>query len=365
MSAVVDSDVLAITANQDPVVQAILLLLDTMQVPSGLENEYQLLRGQLSSPANGRLDVANYIGRLAGFNAMCQVAREVDSRKTRDAFNAIAALMGKMSQSVSATEMQAQSSFQGAQKTAGSMERQVHDIAYRLKISSNMEGMKVWMEQRLAILQARLDDYEALTSQQQSSLTTQLQKFSKEVEAVNTCLASLDQKSNPVSGAVYEDDLTGLDNRIGYEAAVQALLERTRQNPGRQAAMCVCDIDRLSDINLRHGEGIGDRVVKAVARKLRGVIGSENYLARLGGDQFGVLMLGTDIESAHLMSDKMCESIEAMQIEQGEVVIRVTISCGYTEVRKSDSSPDIWSRSDEGLREAKRAGGNCCWYREP
>lgn len=105
------------------------------------------------------------------------------------------------------------------------------------------------------------------------------------------------------------DALTGLLNRRGWNRFV-ALEEQRHRRFGDPASVVMVDLDRLKDVNDRHGHDAGDRHIQAAADVLRGLVRSSDVLARLGGDEFAVLAVGADAHQAENLVSRMEEALD-------------------------------------------------------
>ena len=148
------------------------------------------------------------------------------------------------------------------------------------------------------------------------------------------------------------DPLTGLANRRKmHEALVQAVASR------RGAALLMLDLDRFKPINDLHGHGVGDKVLKAVADRLIEVVRDGELVARMGGDEFAVLL--TDIDSPEVAARPARRILQALeqpfQIDQLECQIGGTIGVASTCNEKLDPETLV-HRADVALYRAKREG---------
>lgn len=155
------------------------------------------------------------------------------------------------------------------------------------------------------------------------------------------------------------DQLSGLLNRRGFEFRAEAAIEKSKRM--RQAlSLIVCDIDYFKSINDTHGHALGDRVIAVFADELRRAAATKGGIAaRMGGEEFAVLLPGHTIQSAWRFAEKVrlaCSDI-ALPAPVGDAAF--TVSFGVTEMEFDDFFSDVYKRADGALYEAKKNGRNC------
>jgi diguanylate cyclase (GGDEF)-like protein len=158
--------------------------------------------------------------------------------------------------------------------------------------------------------------------------------------------------------AAFSDYLTGLRNRRHFfdegPARVASCLER-----GEACSMAMLDIDHFKQLNDTYGHEIGDRVLKAVATRLSSLVEDSDYLlARLGGEEFGILLTGMDCESASLFCETVRRCIAELRVALDDTDIAVTASIGVAEVAGLENFSNYLNAADQFLYLAKRYGRN-------
>lgn len=152
------------------------------------------------------------------------------------------------------------------------------------------------------------------------------------------------------------DQLTGLLNRRGFdEAAMPAL--GSAYHAGLPAVVFMCDIDHFKSINDRFGHEFGDKALIEIASALRHFSRTHGALvARHGGEEFAVLMIGITHEQARLYAEEIRKACAAREIRSGEICARLTISIGFTLACGQTDLAKIMRIADQALYTAKRQG---------
>ncbi len=178
----------------------------------------------------------------------------------------------------------------------------------------------------------------------------------------------INERTRSLESAVYEaehlathDLLTGVLNR---RVIVPALDEQIALCKRKDIPACVVmiDLDRFKLVNDKYGHLIGDDVLRMIAMRISGMIRDIDKFARYGGEEFLLLLPATTIDLGLIMMERVREDIASAPWNEIAEGIHMTISCGITEVKPSDSNLEVIARADLALYEAKHKGRNrvCC-----
>ena len=160
------------------------------------------------------------------------------------------------------------------------------------------------------------------------------------------------------------DGLTRLPNRIHWEQAVANEFQRCRRI-GHASAVMMLDIDHFKAVNDLHGHQTGDTALREVATVLRDTLRLHDVPGRYGGEEFGVVLPGIDLEGAAAIAERIRRRIEMSVLEQTRGV-RVTASSGSAALEAEDHDHGAWiARADRALYAAKAAGRNRCMGHDP
>lgn len=155
------------------------------------------------------------------------------------------------------------------------------------------------------------------------------------------------------------DSLTGLYNRRYFVEHAEREFKRAQRN-GKPLSVVSIDIDHFKMINDLHGHPVGDEVLKALSKNLLPNLRSEDVLARIGGEEFAIILPDTNLD----MAARIAERIRKQQAEvkltghwQGEISVQVSV--GVAIMQPTDKSFDkLFSRADKALYSAKNKGRN-------
>jgi diguanylate cyclase (GGDEF)-like protein/PAS domain S-box-containing protein len=151
------------------------------------------------------------------------------------------------------------------------------------------------------------------------------------------------------------DPLTGLRNRRLFGHDLKLQVARSRRY-GEVAGLMLIDIDGFRAVNERHGERAGDEALEAIARALTRRLRETDLAARLGADQFAVLLPHIDEEGLAVVAEGLTRVIGACAIDVGEEVLHPCASIGFAIVDElTDSAEDALLRADREMRAERRA----------
>jgi diguanylate cyclase (GGDEF)-like protein len=165
-------------------------------------------------------------------------------------------------------------------------------------------------------------------------------------ERIECLVASLES-------AAHTDSLTGLANRLAFEDAYTREAARATRH-GTRFALLLADLDRLKEINDRYGHAAGDEAICEVASVLRGTLRASDFAARIGGDEFAVLLAGSDAEGAKRLGDRLAHSL----CERGPTELPLGLSYGIAiPGEDGDALDDLMRSADDALYASKNATG--------
>lgn len=156
----------------------------------------------------------------------------------------------------------------------------------------------------------------------------------------------------------YNDVLTGLPNRVLFNDRIKHALDDARRN-GKKFAVMFLDLDHFKHINDTHGHSIGDGLLKAVATRLRTKLRECDTLARMGGDEFTVILENIrDIESVEVVANKVIYAFNE-PYEINEYTIQASTSVGIAMYDEHATTVDtLLKYADKAMYDAKKSGRN-------
>jgi len=152
------------------------------------------------------------------------------------------------------------------------------------------------------------------------------------------------------------DALTGLINRGEFERRVTDAIDSAHRGDGHHV-LCYLDLDRFKLVNDTSGHLAGDSMLREVAKLLRDAVRDSDTVGRLGGDEFGMLLVGCPLEKARQIADDVCRSVGDYRFIWKDKLFNIGVSVGLLEIsRESGTMEELLSAADAACYIAKKEG---------
>ena len=225
--------------------------------------------------------------------------------------------------------------------------------------SRDLTALKVKVQSRLDTVAQQLHtfrDNEGRRLAESERRTVELKREVVKLKGRTTELIKLcaDQESR-----LMLDSLTGVHSRYAYEQRLEEEYQRWQRH-AQPLTFSIWDVDLFKRINDTCGHDAGDRLLRGIADILGRHKRVEDFLARIGGEEFVLLLPMTELEAAKTVTDKIRAAVERTEFRHHGEHVPVTISCGLTEFRTSDTPVVVYERADRALYQAKQSGRNRC-----
>ena len=185
--------------------------------------------------------------------------------------------------------------------------------------------------------------------------TMALKLAKKELEAELDKKISLEKHLKHLAST---DPLTELYNRRAFFDICDVELKNAR-NDNTELTCLIIDIDHFKNVNDTHGHDVGDKVISYIAKLMIDNTRTIDYIGRIGGEEFAVLMPDTDMDSAFQIADRLRANIAKHEINLKTQVLSITVSIGLSYLTHEDKNiHTLLKRADTALYEAKENGRN-------
>ena len=194
---------------------------------------------------------------------------------------------------------------------------------------------------------------QALPVERNDEIGVLARNFERMQRQINSHMASLYDSQRELSYLAHHDSLTGLANRALFFQRLEQLLELSQRNASQFAVLFV-DLDHFKQINDQHGHAIGDQVLQIVARRLLHAVRGNDMVARMGGDEYLILLQGS------FGSDSLSELLSKLGLSIGEPMLvegkklEVGASIGYSLYpRDGTTAEQLVNQADHAMYHVK------------
>ena len=196
-----------------------------------------------------------------------------------------------------------------------------------------------------------------LSSHTQSMRNTTLE-LRKELSEANGKIDQMHAEFKRVRHESVTDPLTGLKNRRAFDISLKQLTDKLKSSH-EPLSLLIADLDHFKKINDQYGHITGDAVLKWVAKILKDSVRGNDVPARLGGEEFAILLPNTALAGGNSVAENIRKNISERRVKHANTSLgQITISIGVAEYKPELSSEEFVERADQALYQAKHAGRN-------
>jgi diguanylate cyclase len=185
------------------------------------------------------------------------------------------------------------------------------------------------------------------------SLKEMLHETRREVENLRDQLEQSRQEATT-------DALTGLLNRRAFDVEMAKATDNAEMAQ-EYLSLLMIDIDHFKQVNDTHGHLVGDKVIRFIATQLSKNVKGRDVVARIGGEEFAILLPSTQLENARILAESIRIKIEKSQLKRMDNSVSlgtITVSIGATCYKRGEPTNEFFHRADKALYRSKHAGRN-------
>ncbi|MGJ0516608.1 MAG: GGDEF domain-containing protein [Methylomicrobium sp.] len=236
---------------------------------------------------------------------------------------------------------------------------QISDLHHQSIQATQLEPLKRVISSRIDKITQEIQEHKQKEAIALEKYQQQMEKLNQKIKAMEMETTELKSNLATASSRALRDPLTGLPNRLAYDERLSYEIAHW-QRYHTPLCLIVWDIDFFKKINDKFGHQIGDKVLAHVARQLSENIRKTDFIARIGGEEFVMLMPDTKKLPALQKADYLRAIIEQNQLNLNNTTHCITLSCGITEFTNGDTYELAFTRADQALYQAKKRGRNRC-----
>ena len=176
----------------------------------------------------------------------------------------------------------------------------------------------------------------------------------EEISLLRGKVARLQERVEQLDQLAHQDSLINLPNRRGFMRELERLIARVDRY-GIHGAMLFVDVDGLKIINDTFGHRAGDESLIQVADLLSKGVRHSDVVARIGGDEFGILLESSDEAAAHETAARLIEQISACEVLYDGEALPLSVAIGVGMIDALDTAEAVMARADEAMYRRKAA----------
>jgi diguanylate cyclase len=316
------------------------------------------LIGELASAKNDSA-LAKVVTRAADLIHEFGEQLQRERQQTAEILAEVTKRLDEMAGYLSASSQANRSHFEDTQTYNDTVISQMRELTHEVAGASELGVLQ-------GLVTARLERVAQHVSNFRAQEEFRLLEINGRAERMRTRIAELEREANDLHSRLDSekqgarvDPLTGIANRKSFE---ERFAHEIAQKPRAELAvvMLLWDLDNFKAINDSYGHRAGDRVLQSVAACFMAAVRDNDFVARIGGEEFVMLLGGAKIAPAMLIANQVRSAVEALRFHFRGTPVRVTVSCGLTELKENDVAEAAFDRADGALYRAKHGGKNLC-----
>ena len=233
----------------------------------------------------------------------------------------------------------------------------VDGLQTSMRGATDIDGLKQVLESRLEGLLASMEQHRLQREAREQEIAARLQGLGERVTSMEREAHDYRDKLEQQRHKALLDPLTGLPNRAAWNERL-ALEHGRLQQTGTGLLLAILDLDHFKSINDTYGHQAGDKVLKIIANVLRKGLRGDDFIARFGGEEFALLMPGSDLSGGSRLLERLRAAVEQCPFHFKGERVTVTMSAGVAVFKSGENASQVLKRADQALYRAKEAGRN-------
>jgi diguanylate cyclase len=250
-----------------------------------------------------------------------------------------------------------QASTHSRQALQQSFHTHMQGIRTRMADSDDVEALKHAIKDGLDAIELQLTNHVQREEQLTRDAEQRIADLTERLYDMKNETSLLQREIQEQRDLAMKDPLTGASSRLAMEEHIDREFNRWKRYAD-PLALCIVDIDHFKRINDTFGHLAGDKVLKALAERVRKNVREVDIVSRYGGEEFVVIMPNTLLDAAYQVAEKLRGMVAASGFRYGKEPVHVTVSCGVATFHQGDDPQSVFERADAALYEAKHGGRN-------
>src|SRR5450631_558482 len=312
-----------------------------------------------STRINSDAELAAILDKIADLVHTHGATLALDCEQAAAVLTAVTTRLEEVSGFLAESGMDARSRFEDTASVNDSVISQVQELTAAVNSATELGVLQTLVNARLETVTKQVQAFRSREENRQLEHTGRAERMVARIADLERETQDLNTKLDREKHGARLDPLTRLGNRKSFDERMAQDLSRCSQS-NLPVTLLVWDLDNFKNINDSYGHRAGDRVLQSVATCFVSGLRAEDFVARIGGEEFVMLMIGLPMAKAQQIADELRGGVESLRFHFRGTPVRVTASCGYTDLRPGDTPDSAFERADAALYRAKHGGKNAC-----
>ncbi len=242
-----------------------------------------------------------------------------------------------------------------AQQLQSLMSQNVQEIQTSVNSETDITRLKASIGQNLDAIKTGVSQFVSRDKARYHKAERRNKKLQQQIQAMERESEELQKKLNENRQKLMYDTLTGVRSRLSYDEILEQELQRFAryQEP---FSFALLDIDHFKRVNDNFGHNAGDKALQIVAKMMLRHIRKTDFLFRIGGEEFVLILPKTSLQNAQPLVEKIRASVGDASFHFKQEKVDISLSAGLTEICAGDQAESIYERADRALYAAKEGG---------
>jgi len=339
--------------------EALIDLLNSVNLPESTRQDHQAICRQLDNELEGTEQWKTAIEDISTLINKSITVLQDEKKELQSFIKKITDQLAEIDQYVRQSQQDRIDTVCESSKLKESVDSNVVAIQESVTAADDISRLKDNVQGHLSEIRKRVEEHqlaeterEEISKQGYAHIISELARTQKETLMLKEQLQESQQK-------MLRDPLTGLPNRLAYEERMALEVNRSKRN-NVPFCLAMWDIDHFKKVNDTYGHDAGDRVLKLLSKIIITRVRKVDMFARIGGEEFVLLMPDTDIDDALSLNNQLRTSLEDSGFHYKGSPCPITSSVGIAVFEEYDTPEQILHKADKALYQSKRHGRNRC-----
>lgn len=342
----------------DAIQRNLILLLEAVDTPLTAQSQANRLLSRLRR----EVDVEGFMELLQDvvkFLAELKSSAEVEQKSLEQFLSELTRKLIELEHQTVGVQELTKAAEAGSASMHATVVDHVESLRSTTSSATELTALKQLLSDRLDVISSYMSTVREQEVERIREADAEMAKLTGRLQDLESETAELRTRLRVEHSMAMRDCLTSLPNRLAYNERLEQEVSRWRrfQHP---FCLLVWDIDHFKSINDRFGHSAGDKALITIGEELASSIRETDFVARLGGEEFVMILSGADSEAALKVAEAIRGKVENCGFNSQGKPVQITISCGISEYQPKDTIEELFERADRSLYRAKHEGRNRC-----